>query len=378
MADAQSASPLIHMATLMWTSPAAIRSVSRSSGASQTRHSMDMERSRAWSSPHSSARHPSSVRRITRKLTSYEHGEREQRSPWRSSPSWSAEPARDAPSLVHAELGLSPVRASRGADEQGRQLVRATVDGDPMRVQQLLTARANIEHKGVDGCTPLILAACFGHEEVVRLLLAAGARIDAASQSHSTAILEAAEEGHERIVRMLLDAGAYTEAAFKHGFTPLIVTARAGREGCARLLLEAGANREARDRHGKTALDHARAEGQTSLAALLECPAPAPALAPLLESPAPAAALVRPSASRLAYHRGHSRLTAVAGLETLLAGCNLSDSVDAALAWCEAQGVDSIAMLREVEMEQDLASALGLKPAKAKQLIKRIALEHSD
>ena len=146
---------------------------------------------------------------------------------------------------------------------------------------------------------------------------------------------------------MLLDAGAYTEAAFKHGFTPLIVTARAGREGCARLLLEAGANREARDRHGKTALDHARAEGQTSLAALLECPAPAPALAPLLESPAPAAALVRPSASRLAYHRGHSRLTAVAGLETLLAGCNLSDSVDAALAWCEAQGVDSIALVRQ-------------------------------
>lgn len=64
--------------------------------------------------------------------------------------------------------------------------------------------------------------------------------------------------------------------------------------------------------------------------------------------------------------------SAVAGLADVLEACNLSEHLAVALAWCDAQGVDSISMLREVEMDGELVAALNLKPAKAKQLSKRL------
>jgi hypothetical protein len=65
----------------------------------------------------------------------------------------------------------------------------------------------------------------------------------------------------------------------------------------------------------------------------------------------------------------------VAGLRVLLFArdVNLGGKYEAALAWCEEQGCDSIAMLKELGMEDELVAALQLKPAKAKQLRKRIA-----
>ena len=47
-------------------------------------------------------------------------------------------------------------------------------------------------------------------------------------------------------------------------------------------------------------------------------------------------------------------------------------TADAAAAWCEEQGVESLAELREAEMEGELIAALPLKPAKAKILRKRL------
>lgn len=56
----------------------------------------------------------------------------------------------------------------------------------------------------------------------------------------------------------------------------------------------------------------------------------------------------------------------------LLEACNLQDKAAAGLAWCEEQGVDSLAMLKEVELEHAFADALELKPAKRVQLLKRL------
>ena len=47
-------------------------------------------------------------------------------------------------------------------------------------------------------------------------------------------------------------------------------------------------------------------------------------------------------------------------------------TAEAAAAWCDEQGVDSLAELREAEMEEELIAALPLKPAKAKILRKRL------
>jgi len=59
-------------------------------------------------------------------------------------------------------------------------------------------------------------------------------------------------------------------------------------------------------------------------------------------------------------------------LDRLLEGLNLGESVARARAWCDENGVESIADLLEAEMEEDLAAGLELKPAKAKILVKRL------
>ena len=78
--------------------------------------------------------------------------------------------------------------------------------------------------------------------------------------------------------------------------------------------------------------------------------------------------------SFLLSHSWLSFFFALSGLAEVLAGCSLDGCLGAARAWCDAQGVDSLALLSEVGMVDDLVAALpGLKPAKAKQLSLRLA-----
>ena len=59
-------------------------------------------------------------------------------------------------------------------------------------------------------------------------------------------------------------------------------------------------------------------------------------------------------------------------LRALLEGCGLVAKLDSAITWCDGQDVDSLAMLKEIEMEDELVKELGLKPGKQKQLRMRI------
>mmetsp|Transcript_2453 Transcript_2453/g.7017 ORF Transcript_2453/g.7017 Transcript_2453/m.7017 type:complete len:496 (+) Transcript_2453:1304-2791(+) len=66
----------------------------------------------------------------------------------------------------------------------------------------------------------------------------------------------------------------------------------------------------------------------------------------------------------------------VEGLEVLLAGCNLTRTLDLATAWFDEQGLDSVTEMRKVGMESEFVTALGLKPGKAKSLMIDIAAFH--
>ena len=60
-------------------------------------------------------------------------------------------------------------------------------------------------------------------------------------------------------------------------------------------------------------------------------------------------------------------------MEQLFVNLNIDDRLSDAIGWCSTQGIDSIGELKEAGMEADLVSHMGLKPAKAKILLKRIA-----
>ena len=64
--------------------------------------------------------------------------------------------------------------------------------------------------------------------------------------------------------------------------------------------------------------------------------------------------------------------SAVVGLVELMKECSLLDKLDAAIAWSEENGVDSIHIIKEVNMEADFVTALDLKKAPQKLLLKRL------
>merc|ERR1712135_265969 len=71
--------------------------------------------------------------------------------------------------------------------------------------------RADVNAAEKRGATPLFIASCGGHLEVVRLLVEQRADVLTAAQGGVTALFMAAQRGHFEVVRVLADAGASSE-----------------------------------------------------------------------------------------------------------------------------------------------------------------------
>eukprot|EP00930_Biecheleria_cincta_P078158 TRINITY_DN6556_c0_g1_i2.p1 TRINITY_DN6556_c0_g1~~TRINITY_DN6556_c0_g1_i2.p1 ORF type:complete len:320 (+),score=69.00 TRINITY_DN6556_c0_g1_i2:60-1019(+) len=76
------------------------------------------------------------------------------------------------------------------------------------QVQQLLTARANVNACEAWGETPLHMAARAGSTEVCEKLIRHGADLDAANADGKTPLVVAAQAGNESTCKLLLDRGA--------------------------------------------------------------------------------------------------------------------------------------------------------------------------
>jgi len=70
----------------------------------------------------------------------------------------------------------------------------------------LIEAKASVEARRNDGSTPLIVAAYFGHEEVVATLLAAKAKLTP-SDADGTALANAKQQKKWAVVELLEKAG---------------------------------------------------------------------------------------------------------------------------------------------------------------------------
>ena len=68
--------------------------------------------------------------------------------------------------------------------------------------------------------TPLVLAAQFGHEQVIRLLVDHGANILAADNKRCTALDFTIMRGSRNLAEYLLDHGAKLESIYVDGPTP--------------------------------------------------------------------------------------------------------------------------------------------------------------
>jgi ankyrin repeat protein len=161
-------------------------------------------------------------------------------------------------------------------DDAGRTpLMAATVARQAGTVRILLEAGADVDIRDDRLDNPFLYAGAEGLLDILKLANEAGADPALTNRFGGTALIPASERGHVEVVRYLLEE---TDVDVDHvnnlGWTALLEAVILGNGGPAHqaivtMLLHAGADPELADRDGVTPLGHARARGQTEVAAML-------------------------------------------------------------------------------------------------------------
>ena len=160
-------------------------------------------------------------------------------------------------------------------------------------------------------CTPLFLAAAYGHLDILRCLVENGADINACSDDHCTPLMIAIKLGHKNVATYLAERGAkvnlkddrgctalhhamyyhhhdrlevcscliergadvngcYNNKSPQNGRTPLMIASRYGQLDAMTFLIKHGANVNVQDKEGETALHYA-VDGSDVLCEVLSC-----------------------------------------------------------------------------------------------------------
>lgn len=195
-------------------------------------------------------------------------------------------------------------------------LITAAAAGDADGVRSLLDRGADVRARDESGATALIAAAYGNHVDVSRLLIDAGADVnakddteqsayliatsevgddprlldlaiangadvDAKDSYDGTGLIRAADRGYVRVVDRLLETEIDLDHVNRLGWTALLEAVILGGGDAAhvevvRRLVEAGADIRIHDGQGTTALAHARRQGHSAIAELLETAGPRP------------------------------------------------------------------------------------------------------
>ncbi|XP_012291839.2 protein fem-1 homolog A isoform X2 [Aotus nancymaae] len=122
----------------------------------------------------------------------------------------------------------------------------------------------------IEGAPPLWAASAAGHLDVVRSLLRRGASVNRTTRTNSTPLRAACFDGHLEVVRYLVgEHQADLEVANRHGHTCLMISCYKGHREIARYLLEQGAQVNRRSAKGNTALHDCAESGSLEILQLL-------------------------------------------------------------------------------------------------------------
>ncbi|MEU3297844.1 ankyrin repeat domain-containing protein [Streptomyces longwoodensis] len=143
--------------------------------------------------------------------------------------------------------------------------------GDLAETLGLLRSGTDVNGRGPEGLTPLMIASGLGQSQMVDLLLSAGADVHAAEpRMGAMAIHKAAQSGNADVVGLLLDHGSFIDQQSPVlGNTPLIDAVLHKHEGVVRLLLERGARTPIKNHWQQTALEIARDERLEAIAQMI-------------------------------------------------------------------------------------------------------------
>eukprot|EP00697_Spironema_sp_BW2_P006328 gnl/Spiro4/18839_TR10065_c0_g1_i1.p1 gnl/Spiro4/18839_TR10065_c0_g1~~gnl/Spiro4/18839_TR10065_c0_g1_i1.p1 ORF type:complete len:417 (-),score=57.15 gnl/Spiro4/18839_TR10065_c0_g1_i1:66-1316(-) len=129
-------------------------------------------------------------------------------------------------------------------DQVGTPLLHAAANGQLLMVQFLLEQGfSSIEETTRLGSTALLVAAGFGHPEIVKYLLSHGVSYESVNKDGYDALMYAAAGGHTSTVKWLVEAGGFSVLRRGNdGGTPLLAAALNGHYDCVLFLLDNGAS----------------------------------------------------------------------------------------------------------------------------------------
>lgn len=135
-------------------------------------------------------------------------------------------------------------------------------------------ANVNVQDKMLN--TPFLYAGASGFTEIVKLCMQNGADYSIFNRYGGTALIPACERGHvETVAEILKDKSFPIDHINRLGWTALLEAVILGNGGpkhikIVEMLIKAGADLNIADHDGITALQHAKQEGQSEIAKLLE------------------------------------------------------------------------------------------------------------
>jgi ankyrin repeat protein len=128
---------------------------------------------------------------------------------------------REARQLVVAMSVLCIVMPGAPSFAQPVDVWGAAAGGDLETVRGVLDAGGDPDALEPNGATPIIVAAMFGHADLVDLLIERKATLDVQNNDGATALHVAALFGHPDAITALLGAGASTNIRNQDGLTAL-------------------------------------------------------------------------------------------------------------------------------------------------------------
>ena len=187
----------------------------------------------------------------------------------------------DSAKIESADFGLSsfqpevPGSATDGAksmvfDEKFQSVIAA---GDEDKTREFLARRYDVNFKGEDGTTPLLLAARHRHEIIVKMLIEQGANPGARDSGGQTTLHQLTEvQGipiPETLIDLLLRYRPPLEVSNSNGNTPLMKACAWGEDLLAAKLINHGANVGATNLKRLTPLHSAAQYGSAKMVSFL-------------------------------------------------------------------------------------------------------------
>ena len=161
-------------------------------------------------------------------------------------------------------------------DANGRTALLIAVEKDHAGIARaLIAAGASVNVQAANMDTPWLLAGAAGRTEVLRAMIPAGPDLSIRNRFGGNALIPACERGHVETIELLLTTKIDVNHVNNLGWTCLLEIVILGDGGAphlaaAKLALHAGADPNISDKNGVSPLAHAKANGQSEVAALIE------------------------------------------------------------------------------------------------------------